>query len=199
MTVIDRTKSNKYLKEYRECRVDTCSNRVFNGGHMCSTHRYRFKTYGCYDLPTHTGEPSKLIVEIAPEWAVGKCNIHGYLTEEQMYHSSTSKGKYKTKGCRRCALDRNLKKNCGFDGGIDAFEKLAKEQDFKCEICKETKVGVSESKDKHRKLSADHCHKTGKFRGIICQFCNSGLGYFKDSIPALTEAIAYLKKHQQAE
>ena len=68
----DRTKTNKYLKEYRECRVNTCTNRVFNGGHMCSTHRYRFKIYGCYDLPSHVGEPSQLIVEIAPDWSAGK-------------------------------------------------------------------------------------------------------------------------------
>jgi len=189
------TTKTRLLKEYRNCKVSNCKNRIWHGGYICSTHRYRFKMYNSYDLPNYSGEPSKLEVEIIPEWSFGKCKVHGYLRENQMYKSHTNHGEYKTKGCRRCVLDRNIKKNYGLPGGIDEYEKLAKEQGGKCLICKTEHICTTDDRTKKRKLSIDHCHSTGKFRGIICAMCNSGLGYFKDSIETLQAAIDYLKLH----
>lgn len=40
----------------------------------------------------------------------------------------------------------------------------------------------------------DPCHKTGDFRGLLCQKCNAGLGMFRDSPGLLQEAIYYLKE-----
>lgn len=44
----------------------------------------------------------------------------------------------------------------------------------------------------------DHCHTTGKVRGIICNECNRGLGYFRDNIVALQNAATYLKENQNS-
>ena len=38
----------------------------------------------------------------------------------------------------------------------------------------------------------DHCHTTGKVRGALCSQCNSGLGFFKDDVRTLENAIRYL-------
>lgn len=54
--------------------------------------------------------------------------------------------------------------------------------DNKCEKCQ-----------KVRKLRFDHDHKTGRFRGWICNGCNTGLGSMGDDIAGLEAAIAYLK------
>ena len=43
------------------------------------------------------------------------------------------------------------------------------------------------------KLFLDHCHKSGKLRGLLCCTCNSGLGMFKDNPELLDNAIRYLK------
>lgn len=40
----------------------------------------------------------------------------------------------------------------------------------------------------------DHSHKTKKFRGVLCQNCNIGLGHFRDSIQLLMRAISYLRR-----
>lgn len=42
-------------------------------------------------------------------------------------------------------------------------------------------------------LVVDHCHTSNKIRGFICQFCNSVLGYSKDNIKTLENAIKYLE------
>jgi hypothetical protein len=43
-----------------------------------------------------------------------------------------------------------------------------------------------------KKLAVDHCHSTGKVRGILCSNCNSILGHAHDSIEVLQKAIDYL-------
>ena len=40
----------------------------------------------------------------------------------------------------------------------------------------------------------DHDHISGKIRGIICRMCNSGLGFFRENIDLLLNAIEYLRK-----
>lgn len=186
------TTKSRILKNYRQCHVSNCKNRVWTGGYVCPTHRARMKAHGSYDLPSHKGPPSTLNIEKPPEWAAGKCKKHGYLRENQMYYSSTSKGKYKTKGCRTCTLDRNIIKNYGLKGGLAEYQELAAKQDNKCAICKQPNTSLTNDRTQYRKLAIDHCHKTGKFRGIICVHCNSGLGYFRDSPEYLQSAIDYL-------
>jgi hypothetical protein len=39
----------------------------------------------------------------------------------------------------------------------------------------------------------DHNHKTGEVRGLLCTFCNTGLGQFRDSPALLKMAVFYLE------
>ena len=56
-----------------------------------------------------------------------------------------------------------------------------------CAIC-----GKSQNNE-NRRFAIDHCHKTGKIRGLLCYTCNNGLGSFKDNVIFLLNAINYLK------
>jgi len=56
----------------------------------------------------------------------------------------------------------------------------------KCHIC-----GVPES-ECNRRLSMDHDHETGAFRGWLCSECNHGIGMLRDSHEILQKAIEYL-------
>lgn len=43
--------------------------------------------------------------------------------------------------------------------------------------------------------AVDHCHVTGKIRGILCQKCNTGLGYFNEDVELFKSALRYLSEH----
>jgi hypothetical protein len=43
-------------------------------------------------------------------------------------------------------------------------------------------------------LCLDHNHETGKFRGWLCDNCNTGIGKLGDTVEGLERAIAYLKR-----
>jgi hypothetical protein len=43
-------------------------------------------------------------------------------------------------------------------------------------------------------MCIDHCHTTGKVRGLLCHACNRALGNFGDNIANLEQAIIYLSK-----
>lgn len=66
-------------------------------------------------------------------------------------------------------------------------ERLKREQGWRCAICQR----VRKSSD----LCADHDHRTGELRGMLCNRCNTALGQVRDSIIVLLRAIRYLLMH----
>jgi hypothetical protein len=65
------------------------------------------------------------------------------------------------------------------------YDRLFEEQAGACAICKD-KVDYL--------LYVDHDHGDGRVRGLLCQGCNSVLGYAKDKIETLVSAIEYLRR-----
>jgi hypothetical protein len=57
-----------------------------------------------------------------------------------------------------------------------------------CAICKTETVGRN-----HTYFHVDHDHNTGRVRGLLCDKCNRGLGYFEDDSFLLERASIYLK------
>ncbi len=71
------------------------------------------------------------------------------------------------------------------------YRLMLDEQNHKCKIC--GGEGFIMNADRHKmKLVVDHCHATGKVRGLLCHNCNRALGLMQDSIDILQAAIAYL-------
>jgi hypothetical protein len=96
--------------------------------------------------------------------------------------------------CKPCNEHRKYKANIKRLYGINYNEylELAEKQGCKCAIC-----GSEESNNVRTsgKLFVDHCHTSGKVRGLLCSRCNHALGLFQDDIDRLRSAIDYLKRN----
>lgn len=69
---------------------------------------------------------------------------------------------------------------------LNQYNVLRVKQDHKCAVC-----AKHESQFK-RKLAVDHCHKTGKIRGLLCSNCNTALGLLKENIASILNLKNYL-------
>lgn len=73
----------------------------------------------------------------------------------------------------------------------DDYEKIIHEQGNKCCICEEDFSGMS-SKEIH----VDHIKGTKFVRGILCKFCNVGLGHFRDNASMMIRAAKYIEDNK---
>lgn len=69
---------------------------------------------------------------------------------------------------------------------MDGYNALFSLQQGRCAICN------THQDELNKNLSVDHCHDTGKIRGLLCQHCNSLLGFAKDSVEIMNKAVSYL-------
>jgi hypothetical protein len=63
-------------------------------------------------------------------------------------------------------------------------------QDYKCAICGVLDVVAPGN----GALAVDHCHETGRVRGLLCSICNTSLGGFRDDPELLQRAVNYLNR-----
>jgi hypothetical protein len=45
-------------------------------------------------------------------------------------------------------------------------------------------------------LVVDHCHNTGALREMLCERCNSMLGFVREDPDVLRRAIEYIERHK---
>jgi len=69
----------------------------------------------------------------------------------------------------------------------EGYLEMFKSQNGVCAICC--------NPEKKKRLAVDHCHNTGKIRGLLCARCNTSIGRFNDDVELLQKAIDYLKTH----
>ena len=92
---------------------------------------------------------------------------------------------------RKEAADSALKRRYGIT--LEQYLFLLKKQNNLCAICKEAETRIDYKTNKISQLCVDHCHITGKIRGLLCFSCNIGIGKFKDDPEKLNRAANYVK------
>lgn len=69
------------------------------------------------------------------------------------------------------------------------YHRMMTEQSGRCAICSR------EGSWGGRRMSVDHCHKTGRVRALLCSGCNTALGNMGDNLQTLQKSMDYLRKH----
>ena len=70
---------------------------------------------------------------------------------------------------------------------IDEYKTLIESQNNSCKVC-----GTHAKNNLKGKLYIDHCHTTGKVRGLLCMKCNSALGLLNDDKALIQNLLDYL-------
>jgi Recombination endonuclease VII len=83
----------------------------------------------------------------------------------------------------------NLKRH--YQLSLEEYNSLLEKQGGVCACCK-----LSETRMNKRikgLLHVDHCHKTGKVRGLLCTNCNTALGLLKEDPERVQALLLYVQ------
>lgn len=132
------------------------------------------------------------------------CNIRKPFVDFYNFKNQSDGKSYRCKSCDDASrhnyrknnsktvrlLERNRTLKFKYGITLEDYYVMLESQKGCCAICGGTdKFSCSQSEVS---FSVDHCHKTGKIRGLLCNACNRALGFFRDSEDILDKARKYL-------
>lgn len=85
----------------------------------------------------------------------------------------------------------HLKNSYGLS--VEEYQQMVEDQQNRCAICHKHEIRITKM-GTIKPLSVDHCHITGKVRALLCNDCNSALGYIHEDIDRLKEMIIYIER-----
>lgn len=138
----------------------------------CSAHIRRDNTHG--RCRKHRGSAPKFREWVRYYSKINRQKIRGY--EKKYLNADPLR-----------VRNRNLRRTFGITH--TDYISLLNAQHGGCAICGRTDSGSKNSPW----LFVDHCHTTGKIRGLLCHGCNAGLGSFQENPARLDQAIMYLE------
>jgi hypothetical protein len=105
--------------------------------------------------------------------------------------SNTPTGRESRRQYARKNLDKIKRSTLQRKYGLspEQIEAMLNVQKGLCKICL---VGLTVGGRTRTSLTVDHCHTSGRVRGLLCTRCNKMLGFAVDSTTTLANAIQYL-------
>ena len=107
-----------------------------------------------------------------------------------MFSPSGPSHKYCSDRCMKKAYAENYYKR-RYGVGLDWIEDTLERQGHVCAICE--KVGFKMLDSHYTGLNLDHCHNTGRLRGLLCHNCNRGIGLLQDNPDIMDRAADYVR------
>ena len=177
-----KCKQDKQLTEFHKCKLHKSGYKS-----QCKVCRKESSANRYINNKEHINKVNK-------EWARNnkdKVRAKG----RRWYHNHTEQANTQHKTWKQANPDKvknsALKSNYGIT--LEQYNEMLEKQKECCDIC-----GTSEPIRKSSNyFCVDHCHKTGKVRGLLCMLCNSLLGKAKDSKQRLLNAISYLEDSER--
>ncbi len=73
---------------------------------------------------------------------------------------------------------------------FEEYQAMFDNQNGQCKVCSKDLELLGKN---YNRAVVDHCHTSGKIRGLLCNPCNKALGIIKDSVETLENMVKYLK------
>lgn len=74
---------------------------------------------------------------------------------------------------------------------LDDYRRLLERQNGVCAVCEGPPNGPGSAKGR---FHVDHCHRTGKVRGLLCGKCNTAVGLLNDDAKRAMRVARYLEE-----
>jgi hypothetical protein len=82
---------------------------------------------------------------------------------------------------------KDIKMKSMYGISLEEYEELKLKQEYCCKLCKTSFNDCIPV--------IDHCHETGKIRGVLCNTCNITLGLMGDSLDKITQKYLQYKEY----
>lgn len=122
------------------------------------------------------------------KWYASYCKIcqAAFIKEWRLKNLDSIKAKKAERWKQMPAIkkaDKHLKRRYGIS--MQDYLVILESQKGVCKICGQESI--------RKRLSVDHCHTSGRVRGLLCERCNSILGRVKDNPIIFDNAALYLR------
>lgn len=147
---------------------------MYHGTYSLNDFSVLLKTYKSYVNPATRQKVKRKIVIGKNGWTKEQAKEYSkqyYYTEQRQTY--LKKWNKENKDKIKLLVRKSQLKN-SYNITVEDYDNMFINQNECCAICKQ-----HQSKFKIR-LAVDHCHKTGKIRGLLCGKCNTHLGYYEN-------------------
>ncbi len=101
---------------------------------------------------------------------------------------------------RHLEIATNTRLRTSYGISLAQYNEMHRAQKYSCAICEKITWPVGTPRQDILQIGCvDHCHETGRVRGLLCFDCNTGLGKFQDSEKVLLNAVRYLRENATAQ
>lgn len=116
------------------------------------------------------------------------CTMCGRVLPVDAFHRNKAVFTKHNRHCKECEKWRGRRSRYGITK--EQYDALLVKQGYKCACCHTS--AVDSVTGSHPDLVVDHDHSTGEVRGLLCNRCNSAIGWFREDADVLRKAAAYL-------
>jgi hypothetical protein len=124
-----------------------------------------------------------------------KCEVEKPVGE---FYRSTSARSGRRSACKDCTKagarkryhanrdgERDRRYRARYEVTADQVDQMRAEQGYRCRMCRRHEDELPLG------LMLDHCHITGIARGMLCDDCNKGFGFLRESPEIIEAALHY--------
>ena len=114
------------------------------------------------------------------------CSVcHELKADDEFYLKDRASGRKDTT-CKACRIIMQRERTLGVTQ--DDYLRMYTEQQGQCGICNRRLYSK-----RYKAFAVDHCHSTGRIRGLLCTNCNTALGLLRDDPIAIQRALEWTK------